>query len=109
MRLFVDNLMSHKVAFTYYSYSSTLSFHIHAPNVSSFMTFHPTPLYGGGSPPGFHRTTVSANTGYVQATINKTETTPTTFKRSGNFGKLRRQYCLVSQINILTELNVVTA
>jgi len=61
MRLFVDNLMSHKVAFTYYGYFDTLNFVIHTLNIP-FITFSPNTSCGGGSPPGFHRTTVSANT-----------------------------------------------
>ena len=91
MRLFVGNLMSHKVAFTYYSYFDTLSLVTHTLNIP-FITFSPSISCERGSPPGFHRTTVSANTGYVQATINKTDPILITFDfQSGEFGIPQRQ------------------
>ena len=46
MRLFVDNLMSHKVAFAYYSYFDMLNFVIHTLNIP-FITFRLTPLAAG--------------------------------------------------------------
>lgn len=109
MRLFVDNLMSHKVAFTYYGYFDTLNFVIHTLNIP-FITFSPNTSYGGGSPPGFHRTTVSA--GHVQATINRTgHTNHFRLSAGGVWDASSASVVSVSQINIklgLTKLNVVT-
>lgn len=76
MRLFVDNLMSHKLAFTYYSYFDTLN----------FVCIH------------------LANTGYVQATINKTDphTNPNHFRLSigGVWDTSGASIVSASQINI---------
>lgn len=101
MRLFVDNLMSHKLAFTYYSYFDTLSLVTHTLNIP-FITFSPSISCERGSPPGFHRTTVSANTGYVQATINKTDPHTNHFRLSigGVWDTSSASVVSASQINI---------